>query len=293
MENPKKYSSKVLLFGEYGILYGAQALAVPFDKFYGFLVHDKQIDKRLSVFYQYLEQLNENLKYPLNLKRLFTDIQHGLTFKGNIPVGYGVGSSGALSAAIYFEYGFQREKNFNKDLRSLLLDLAIIESYFHGKSSGFDPMVSLTNRVLYSKGAGNIGVVDFNFRKDKYIFVLLDSGIVGETAGHVHAFKDNLGHKDFEQKFRNAYLDFSDQAIHALLNDEYDEVFEKFGALSEFQFEHMNNLITDNFQPVFESGLKSGDYFLKLCGSGGGGFYLAMVKPDSLGTLEKFPLYVL
>ncbi len=293
MGDPEKYSSKVLLFGEYGILYGAQALAVPFEKFYGCFDRGKQVDKRLSVFYQYLEQHNENLKYPLDLRRLSTDIQQGLTFKSTIPVGYGIGSSGALSAATYAEYGSHKKKNFNKELKSLLLDLAIIESYFHGKSSGFDPLVSLTNRALYSKGANNIEFVDFHFRKDKYLFVLLDSGITGETAKHVSAFKDKLGHKDFERKFRNACSDFSDQAVHALLNNKYDEVFDKFGALSEFQFEHMNSLITDNFKPVFESGLKSREYFLKLCGSGGGGFYLAMAKPGSLCILEKFPLYVL
>jgi mevalonate kinase len=293
MESPRKYSSKVLLFGEYGILYGTQALAIPFKKFYGYFDRDNQVNKHLQVFYEYLVQQNKNLKYPLDLKRLFTDIQQGLTFKGNIPIGYGIGSSGALSAAIYTEYGSDRKKRFNKDLKSLLFDLAIIESCFHGKSSGFDPMVSLTDRALYSRGEHHIEFIDFHFQNDKYIFVLLDSGGTGATAKHVHAFKDKLCHKDFERKFREAYSGFSDGAVQALLNNKYDEVFQKFGLLSEFQFEHMNSLITENLLSVFESGLKSGEYFLKLCGSGGGGFYLAMVKPGSLGVLEKFPLYVL
>ena len=36
MDN-KKFYSKVLLFGEYGVLSNSNALSIPFEKFYGYL----------------------------------------------------------------------------------------------------------------------------------------------------------------------------------------------------------------------------------------------------------------
>ena len=33
----KKFYSKVLLFGEYGVLSNSNALSIPFEKFYGYL----------------------------------------------------------------------------------------------------------------------------------------------------------------------------------------------------------------------------------------------------------------
>jgi len=40
-------------------------------------------------------------------------------------------------------------------------------------------------------------------------------------------------------------------------------------------FEHM---ILEPFKEVWESGLKTGNYNLKLCGAGGGGFLLGFTK---------------
>ena len=35
----------------------------------------------------------------------------------------------------------------------------------------------------------------------------------------------------------------------------------------------MNYLIPQDYQNIVKEGLTSGDYFLKICGAGGGGYY--------------------
>ena len=45
--------------------------------------------------------------------------------------------------------------------------------------------------------------------------------------------------------------------------------------LSETTFENMNEMIPESINEIWQQGLKSNKYYLKLCGSGGGGFFLA------------------
>jgi mevalonate kinase len=48
--------------------------------------------------------------------------------------------------------------------------------------------------------------------------------------------------------------------------------------LSKFQFEHFKPMIPKLFNKMWKRGLDSGEYYLKLCGAGGGGFILGFTK---------------
>jgi mevalonate kinase len=48
--------------------------------------------------------------------------------------------------------------------------------------------------------------------------------------------------------------------------------------LVNFQLAEMHYLIPDQFKPAVKNGLDNGDYFLKICGSGGGGFMLGFTQ---------------
>jgi len=69
-----------------------------------------------------------------------------LYFDSSIPQGYGVGSSGALVAAIYDTYAIDKIEATETLTRDKLLRLkeifSLMESFFHGKSSGLDPLNS-------------------------------------------------------------------------------------------------------------------------------------------------------
>src|SRR5690625_6608275 len=78
-----------------------------------------------------------------------SDIEEGMYFDSIIPQGYGVGSSGALVAAIYERYALNKieiEQEISKEIISELKEVfSKMESFFHGTSSGIDPLICYLN----------------------------------------------------------------------------------------------------------------------------------------------------
>ena len=56
------------------------------------------------------------------------------------------------------------------------------------------------------------------------------------------------------------------------------KLMENFKLLSEFQFEHFTPMIPKLYRKVWQEGIDGGDYSLKLCGAGGGGFLMGITK---------------
>jgi len=109
MKGPLFYS-KILLFGEYGIIKDSKGLSIPYNFYNGALkIIDintslaKDSNTKLFKFYDYLKNLNSPL-VNFNLDKFHSDLKLGMYFDSSIPEGYGVGSSGALVAAIYDYY---------------------------------------------------------------------------------------------------------------------------------------------------------------------------------------------
>ncbi len=95
-----------------------------------------------------------------NLEVLKTDVERGMYFDSSIPQGYGVGSSGALVAAIYDKYADNKITVLENLTREKLLQLKNIfsqmESFFHGKSSGLDPLNSYLSIPILINSKDNI-----------------------------------------------------------------------------------------------------------------------------------------
>ena len=101
MKGPLFYS-KILLFGEYGIIKDSKGLSIPYSFYNGALKMDENpnqlaIESNLNLkkFVQYLSKIDANL-VSFELEQLQQDINAGMYFDSSIPQGYGVGSSGAL-----------------------------------------------------------------------------------------------------------------------------------------------------------------------------------------------------
>jgi mevalonate kinase len=154
MKGPLFYS-KILLFGEYGIIKDSKGLSIPYNFYNGALkvednpsaeaIKSNQSLERFSIHLEKI-QVEQPTLVQFDLETLKQDISNGMFFDSSIPQGYGVGSSGALVAAIYDKYAVGKITVLENLTREKLLQLKTIfgqmESFFHGKSSGLDPLNS-------------------------------------------------------------------------------------------------------------------------------------------------------
>ena len=136
MKGPLFYS-KILLFGEYGIIRDSKGLSIPYNFYNGALKSDEnpsveaiksnQNLKRLASHLATLQEEQPEL-VTFNLESLNNDIESGMYFDSSIPQGYGVGSSGALVAAIYDKYANNKITVLENLTREKLLTLKNIFS---------------------------------------------------------------------------------------------------------------------------------------------------------------------
>lgn len=311
------FYGKVLLFGEYSILFNSKGLTIPYTHFTGqlsFINDDKYTDyefavqsnQQLKEFLLYMLELEAKTEMPCNIefKSFAHDIENGLYFESNIPQGYGIGSSGALVASIYDRYCTNKieanESISGVNISKLREIFAVLESLFHGKSSGIDPLNCYLQHPLLIHSREDIaitGVPRSKFESEGVIF-LVDTGKTGKTGPLVNHFLEQMRFKEYENIFKSDYIPDVNQCISDLLSGNMRSFFNSLIKVSTFQLKHFTNMIPENFMPVWQWGLDSGKFQLKLCGSGGGGFllgfttdYPAAKKYFSNQHLDLIPVY--
>lgn len=279
------FNSKLLLFGEYGLMFDAMALSVPFTRFYGSLEFDtnglhKDSTLEIRKFFQYLTSLKENLlHYPFNLKLFEEEMMKGLCFISNIPFQYGLGSSGALIAALFSRYRASFLKIDQLSISSLKEDLALLESYFHGKSSGLDPLVSFLNQPLLLGADKTIQPLDFDLSQTGWTTALIDTQTSGATGPLVKHFMECMKLPDFKTRFYSEYIPANNGSIEALLKNDKTVFFKLLEQLIQFELENLKPMFPLNFSILVKEAIKE-KVFIKLLGSGGGGYLLAFAANE-------------
>ena len=292
MKGPLFYS-KILLFGEYGIIRDSKGLSIPYNFYNGALkiesnpsVEAIKSNASLIKFTTYLQDLER--KSPelvtFNLKALEKDVTNGMFFDSSIPQGYGVGSSGALVAAIYDKYAQNKITVLENLTREKLLQLKSIfsemESFFHGKSSGLDPLNSYLSIPILINSKDNIeatGIPTQSLTGKGAVF-LLDSGIVGETAPMVTLFMEKLKDEGFRTMLKSQFIKYTDSCVENFLVGDIKSLFENTKKLSKVVLNNFKPMIPEQFHQLWQQGIDSNDYYLKLCGSGGGGYILGFTE---------------
>lgn len=284
----KLYHAKILLFGEYGIIKDSMGLSIPYDFYKGALVSAvspnetaKESARHIRKFCQYLETLNDDPSFGarIDTDRLKKDLDEGLYFDSSIPLGYGVGSSGALVAAIYERYAIDRispEGITTQGILSLKETLGRMESFFHGHSSGLDPLICYMNLPILVRPQGNIdtiGIPDSNTEGAGAIF-LLDSGMQHSTGDLINVFFEKMKNEGFRKMLREEFNALNDACIQAFIDGRKANLMENVRALSRVVFTHFSPMIPRSLKKIWLDGLESDTYYLKLCGAGGGGFVL-------------------
>jgi len=294
------YYGKIILFGEYGIIFDSMALTIPFSHFHGELSFNNRYNKfkytdydfaqnsnkQLESYSAYLKKIiaNGNLSVDFNFDAFISDLDNGLYFESSIPQGFGLGSSGALVAALYSHYALNRINGGRSVSREDILQLKDIfsqmESFFHGKSSGIDPLNSYIQFPLLINSKTNIetvGIPRNKFNGDSAIF-LINTGKPGKTEPLVNLFLENCNDPNYFHVISNEFIPLNNLCIKNLIQGDIDAFFENLSNLSELQYSHFTDMIPENFLEVWQDGLNSKDYNLKLCGSGGGGYLLGFTS---------------
>ncbi len=285
MKGPLFYS-KILLFGEYGIIKDSKGLSIPYNFYNGALKMDDhptleaiKSNKNLKKFVNFLETINLDI-VAFDKDKLKQDIESGMYFDSSIPQGYGVGSSGAIVAAFYDKYAQNKITVLENLTREKLLKLKTIfsemESYFHGKSSGLDPLNSYLSLPILIHSQDNIEATGIPSQKKsgKGAVFLLDSGISGETAPMVRIFMENMKQKGFRKMLKDQFIKYTDSCVDDFLKGDIKSLFENTKQLSKVVLNHFKPMIPKQFHELWKKGIETNEYYLKLCGSGGGGYIL-------------------
>ena len=287
MKGPLFYS-KILLFGEYGIIEDSKGLSIPYNFFNGALKISESSDEEAKKSNLILSQFSTHLKtldIDLDINSFDNHIKKGMYFDSSIPKGYGVGSSGALVAAVYEKYANNKItvlENLTREKLLLLKEIfSKMESFFHGKSSGLDPLNSYLSIPILIKSKNDINVTGIPSQKSNgsgAVF-LLDSGQTGSTAPMVNIFMEKMKKEGFRNMLNSQFIKHTNICVDSFLNGDLNNLFKSTKKLSQVVFENFKPMIPKEFHNLWKKGIDNGSYFLKLCGSGGGGYILGFA-PD-------------
>lgn len=302
------FYGKILLFGEYGIIQDSMGLSIPYTNYNGKFCFDdtseiaQKSNKNLHTYAQHLIQLQSegNLSAELDLSQFNQDIENGISFDSSIPQGFGVGSSGALVAAIYTKYAsnkIEATDNISSDnIVKLKAILGEMEAYFHGKSSGLDPLICYLNLPVVINSKDNMGTVGLPEQGNgKGAIFLLNTGMTGKTQPLVSYFMDKCKEEGFRNMLKKQFKKYNDAAIESFLNKDIKPLLSNVKNLSKVLLENFDPMIPVKFRKIWQKGIDTNDYYLKLCGSGGGGFILGFTEDinKAQSSLKDYQLDVI
>ncbi len=286
------FYSKILLFGEYSLLLDSNGLSIPYSHFNGRLTfihkesytdleYAKKSNKQLI---EYCDFIEKNYPNYIDINAFTQDLNRGLFFESSIPEGYGLGSSGALVASIYYMYGKNKigsktalSKEKTQKLKKIF---SALESYFHGKSSGIDPLICYMSHPLFIKNQkeiSSIGISRKNIERDDAIFII-NTKKTGKTAPLVDLFLKKCINPDYLSKIKNQLIPTTNHCVQSLLKGDLPSFYSDLKYISKFQLQYFKEMIPTDFIKYWEEGLEKNEYILKLCGSGGGGYLLGFTR---------------
>ena len=254
---------KLIVTGEHSVVYGYQAIAMAVDL--GVWVELEEIGGESVVE-------NGDTLISSAIKTLLPPRGIKMSFRSNLPIGRGMGSSAALSIAFIRALARweNRESTFEEEFQKGLQ----LETFFHGNPSGLDHTVSSRGQTLIytksSQGPKTEPLPSFGLS-----LVIVDSGSAGNTAQMVQIVKDNYKRNQvFLKQLGAITLRIKEQLVQATLDER------KLGTLfvENHQLLQKIGVSTPALNHIVAEALARGALGAKLSGSGGGGIVMILTK---------------
>ena len=123
---------------------------------------------------------------------------------------------------------------------------------------------------------------------------LLDSGTTGETAPMVQIFMENMKKEGFRNMLKNQFVKHTDACVDDFLKGDVKSLFSNIKDLSKVVLDHFKPMIPKEFHTLWKKGIETNAYYLKLCGSGGGGYMLGFTQDidQARAALKDYKLEV-
>ena len=110
----------------------------------------------------------------------------------------------------------------------------------------------------------------------------------GETAPMVQIFMEKMKNDGFRKMLKNQFTKYTESCIESFLQGNFKTLVSDVRKLSRIVLKHFKPMIPPEYHEIWQKGLESGDYSLKLCGSGGGGYILGFTHDfDNVKELLK------
>jgi mevalonate kinase len=101
---------------------------------------------------------------------------------------------------------------------------------------------------------------------------------------------EKLKEEGFRKMLKNQFVKYNDACIQAFVRGDRGPLFTNLKKLSALVLDNFDPMIPNGFHNLWKEGLETEEYFLKLCGSGGGGFVMGFTR-DYESIKEKFQGY--
>jgi mevalonate kinase len=87
-----------------------------------------------------------------------------------------------------------------------------------------------------------------------------------------------MKHEGFRTMLKNQFIKHTDACVDDFLKGDIKSLFKNTKQLSKVVLNHFAPMIPKKFHSIWKAGIESNAYYLKLCGSGGGGYILGFTE---------------
>jgi len=259
---------KIILAGEHAVVYGEPALAGSIDRWTAVTLHSRPGPITIDSEDATDRDLLADPRLVTAFRKILPAEGYGVSIRGNLWIGRGLGSSASLSTALIRAWNTRHGHAPQRD--ELELQVMNLETVFHGKPSGLDPAVILRQGLVrFQRGASP--QAQALATPNTLRLVVIDSGTVGDTAALVARVRE--GHPANQDTLTTI-------GRLVLKIERHLEDPETLGPLLTENHNLLRRLgvSTPTLDTIVEQATESGAFGAKLAGAGGGGVVIALVN---------------